>query len=143
MAHAKSNLAPKGISHAFEITEEGEFRWAGVSPLGAEDLVAREARDDRPERARATEFLKVLLADGPVRADLISERAQAAGISESTLKRAKGELGVASKHVGGISGGGEWYWRLPDESKEARRPPGHVGEGGLLAPSDVGRSLDG
>ncbi|MCH8891480.1 MAG: AAA family ATPase, partial [Myxococcales bacterium] len=128
LAHAKSNLAAKGTSLAYEITPSGEFRWAGVSALSAEDLFAPVAGDRQSARSKAKEFLLATLADGPVRPPRVEELAEAAEISESTLKRAKRELGVVSEHAGekGQAGGGEWYWKLPDEGKEARGPEGHT-----------------
>jgi hypothetical protein len=135
MAHAKSNLAAKGASLAYEVTPEGCFRWAGLSGLSAEDLASPQAEDPRPQRAKATDFLRSTLAEGRVRQPHVEELAKEAGISTTTLKRAKSDLGVISEHVGdkGQSGGGEWYWRLPDGFPEARGPEAHPSDSDTLA----------
>jgi putative DNA primase/helicase len=63
-------------------------------------------------RSEAKEFLESMLANGPVDADEIEEAAEANGISERTLRRAKKELRIIVKKKG-ISGG--WEWQLPDQ----------------------------
>lgn len=65
-------------------------------------------------RSDAKEFLESMLANGAVDADEIKEAAEANGISERTLWRAKKELKViATKRKGTITGG--WAWQLPDQ----------------------------
>jgi hypothetical protein len=63
----------------------------------------------------ATEFLRGFLADGPQDARAVAEAASAKGISESTLKRSKAELGVVSRK-NGIAG---WIWELPTDGGHA------------------------
>jgi len=61
-------------------------------------------------RDAAKQFLRDLLADGPVKRTEIEEAADANGISERTLFRAKADLQVMAKRDGA---GGCWTWKLP------------------------------
>jgi hypothetical protein len=135
LAHAKSNLAPKGPSLQYEIGPKGTFSWKGASSLTADDLIASQAASPPSKRDKAKEFILDALANGPVPARMIEEQANAEGISESTRKLAKKALGIESVHLGekGKSGGGEWHWRLPEESKEARGSKVHPKEDEPLA----------
>lgn len=65
-------------------------------------------------RDEAKKFLREILARGPVLKDEIDEAAEANGISERTLKRAKHELKVeARKERGKLDG--KWTWELPHQ----------------------------
>ena len=55
------------------------------------------------------QFLKGLLAHGPVLSTVVLEKAKAAGIAERTLNRAKQHLGIQSDRVDG-----KWHWHLPE-----------------------------
>ena len=57
----------------------------------------------------AKDFLRDLLADGPVDAKEGEEAAAANGISAASLRRARKELGVMSAKAG-FKGG--WQWAL-------------------------------
>jgi len=67
-------------------------------------------------RDEAKKFLNEILADGPVMKAEIEEAAEANGIAERTLFRAKSELNIRAKKDGA---GGAWTWRLPEQ----RKPP--------------------
>jgi hypothetical protein len=140
LAHAKSNLAAKGPSQTYEITVEGEFRWAGSSTVTANELASFTAAEKVTKREEAKDFLTELLAQGPVDYQKVSESAKAEGISPKTLNRAKKDLGVRSEHVGesGQQGGGQWFWSLPCQG-------GHVANSGLdpLANEDARRLVPG
>ena len=60
-------------------------------------------------RKRAKDFLRDLLANGPVDAKEGEEAARANGIKERTLFRARNELGVVA-FKDGFKGG--WQWKL-------------------------------
>lgn len=79
-----------------------------VSGTSADDLAA--PKEMRPHGARdlAAGFLQEVLAAGPRSAKDVQEAAAQRGISETTLKRAKGELRVRSTRVGRRS-----EWSLP------------------------------
>ena len=50
--------------------------------------------DDRPERVDAGEFLREILADGPVRQANVLQASRAKGIAFRTLRRARRRIGV-------------------------------------------------
>jgi hypothetical protein len=54
------------------------------------------------------------LRAGPRSAGDLKREAEAAGISERTLQRAKAMLGVVSNQIGTLNGGHEWQWSLPN-----------------------------
>jgi hypothetical protein len=63
---------------------------------------------------RAVIFLRELLAGGPLLSNEVRVRAEAAGLSWSTIRRAKDQLGVeAVRESEGGSGYGRWRWVLP------------------------------
>ena len=70
------------------------------------------ATESRSPTARDTakNFLREILANGPVNAAEIEEAAEANKIADRTLRRAKDELGIIAKKDGP---NGEWRWHLP------------------------------
>jgi putative DNA primase/helicase len=80
-------------------------------------LEAMQAASDTRSPAvkdEAKKFLREILAQGPVLKDEIEEAAEANGISERTLFRAKNELKVeAHKECGKMNG--KWTWKLPPQ----------------------------
>lgn len=124
MAQSKMNLARKGRSLSFEITDEG-FRWCGTSNLTAEALLATPKTDEeRSALEEATDFLLAVLADGPRQAKEIFAEAKRLGIAEKTLNRAKAKLGIQARKDGELNKKGErtWRWHLPEE-KEGQDDP--------------------
>ena len=77
--------------------------------------VAGHAKGGRQRRRDATRFLRELLANGPVDANTIIERAKALHISERQLRNAAEELHVVKEKPDFAAG---WAWRLrtpPDQ----------------------------
>lgn len=110
--HIKSNVSVLGPAIGYRVDESGFF-WTGESRLTTADLLAAEsAGDERAADEEARKFLRELLADGPLAARKVFEEARKAGISEITLRRAKGREGVGVKKVG-FQGGARWLWSLP------------------------------
>jgi hypothetical protein len=70
----------------------------------------KEAKQKRGTRSEAIEFLRKALASGPQPAELIEQQAEASGISERTLGRARQDLGVIAEKDGYQ---GAWTSRLP------------------------------
>ncbi len=122
IAHAKSNLAPRGPSLAFTI-EDGVLTWAGLASMSADELLEsreqRERRGGHRPRDEAAEFLRSLLGDMPKTQGTVEREANAAGISFRTVRRAKGELGVRSRRVRAEGGAFEWVWSLPGVRDDA------------------------
>jgi hypothetical protein len=106
-AMTKCNVAPELPTLLYRTVPAGataRIEWLGKSNPTPEQIL--ELPNDRP-RDQAREFLEEALAQGPVAAAEVIERAEAEGISEKTLKRAKGNLGVQSQRSGA-----SWEWSL-------------------------------
>jgi hypothetical protein len=78
--------------------------------MTADAAIAAVAGQHKQRRADAVEFLRHLLKDGPVDANVVEARSAAAGISERQLRNAAGMLRIV-KEKSSFAGG--WVWRLP------------------------------
>ena len=121
IVHIKSNLAPKGKSISFELTDT--FYWKGESEITDRDILLAESSKRAIDEAE--EFLQEILSYGPIKADEIIAESVKREIKDRTLKRAKSNLGVVSyrKAEKGKRGSGVWYWKLPD-IKDAKKNEG-------------------
>jgi hypothetical protein len=121
LAHAKSNEV-YGESLGFRIDGEHGLMWeAEAVDLSADDLVASALGGRAPTALEtATTFLERYLRTGAKGQQEVELAATAAGISKTTLTRAKGDVGVLSERRGekGKQGGGEWVWALPVKGLE-------------------------
>ena len=110
---AKNNLAPDVGGLAFRIGDDGLIweRDPVVITAGEALLPAGSDADRAPARKEAAEWLRETLADGPMIASEVFDKADADGINEKTLKTAKREIGVTTRKSGGT--GSPWVWTLP------------------------------
>jgi hypothetical protein len=113
MVHIKHNLTAQGESVGYRISSDENqkmlFEWTGKSDI-TEDMVAESKKADAGKFEEAIQFLKNQLYAGPVDATIIKNTAKENGISESTLKRAKGKLNVKSNAVDASKN--KWNWSL-------------------------------
>jgi hypothetical protein len=96
--------------------------WEGVVHIDADTLLrGHDSRRDAEVRVEAEELLRDLLGDGPARVADAKKLLADAGISASTIQRAKQRLRIRSvrerdeqgKTIG-------WTWQLPtDDEREA------------------------
>jgi hypothetical protein len=111
--HAKGNLAPLGESQGYGFDEDTGLVW-----LGSVDITLDQLFDDKPSKNgvgvdvttaldTAMTFLREELKSGALPSTQVIADANAKGVSERTLKRAKQSLGVRSIQ---IKGG--WLWAL-------------------------------
>jgi hypothetical protein len=120
LSMSKSNLAAPVSSLTFTLEEadNGAVRveWLGESELTAAELLGATTNEQPSAVEAAEEFLRTLLADGPVAQREVQAAAREAGISMSTAKKAKRELGVQSVAVReeGVRGVQGWSWSLPE-----------------------------
>ncbi len=106
----KNNLG-KAAGLAYRIVE-GKIEWEnGPVLIGIDDLI----EDADTPRDEAKEWLRGILADGPVEAKAVLKQAKQDGICERTLRTAKKELKIKSSRSGGSQG--SWAWSLPGEEK--------------------------
>ena len=76
-----------------------------------ETIRAVSTPDDGHGRVNADEFLRDVLANGPMKQADVTTAARARGIADRTLRRARSRLGaVATKQ--GFGRGSFWLWRL-------------------------------
>jgi putative DNA primase/helicase len=124
---AKNNLASAGSGLAYrterKMTSDGiassAVVWDRSSVMvSADEALASDAggRKLRPALTDAEDFLRVLLAAGPVPSKAVKSEASDAGVSGASLRRAAQNLGLKSYRTGGIAGAGSWHWALPHES---------------------------
>jgi len=131
MAPHKSNLAQKQPSLQYTVVgwaideNIGRVEWRGITEHDANSL-ATEALSPHEKSAKeeAMEFLRELLASGPVESRRIKAEAREADIAERTLRRAKDALRIRTKK----DGDGPWMWSLPPEDGQH----GQVGQVGHL-----------
>jgi putative DNA primase/helicase len=123
MLGIKNNLGSKASGLAYRIATKIVTRnivapylvW-GSTPINLtanEALaVANEAAKTRGDSMRqAKQFLRDLLEEGPVAATDAVEKAEAEGINNKTLQRARKTLGVIAEKDKAFQG--RWMWRLP------------------------------
>ena len=126
LACTKINVARMPASLAFRVIscpdrpEVSMIRWEGASPLNASDLLTAPVSQGSSKVAEAVDWLTERLAEGPPPAAEIYDKAEAAGITKITLRRAKKEAGVITERIRGISGSGYWIWQLTTEPKASK-----------------------
>jgi len=83
--------------------------------LNGEDT-RNETKISSPACQEAASFLREVLMNGPVHSIQLRKEAEEAGVSWSSIKRAKKQVGVEINKIGNSSGS-KWVWSLPN-SKE-------------------------
>jgi putative DNA primase/helicase len=111
------------------LTSHIEWDNAPVTVSADQALAATAGGSEaRTAREEAEQFLRDLLAGGPVSAREGEKQARELGIASRTLKRAREKVGVVAEK-GGLKEG--WTWRLPPEGgQHSRRGP--ASESGTL-----------
>lgn len=122
---AKSNLGrgdTKGLAFRIQSRETSNgietsaIEWnSDPVDISADEAFAEPDPDDEGHGARseAEDFLREVLRDGSLPSAQVEKLAEEAGVSASTLKRAKRKIGVKSERVGGLGSGGSWVMSLP------------------------------
>lgn len=98
MIHHKHNWTRKGAAFAYETDDEGRAHWLG--PVNEEALIVDDADHDPIGREDAREFLRGLLAEGPVDVQQVDELGRKKGLQIRTLRRARKDIGAISTSVG-------------------------------------------
>jgi hypothetical protein len=133
LACLKQNLATKGPSLVFRLVAEKDVArilWLGKSDRTADQLLSSEAMHRRrpPTLQKATDFLLQLLAGGPVESSNVERAAEAKGIAQRTLGRAKQELGVVAHRLG-FGTEGKWLCALPSDNIDCQvLQPAHMSD---------------
>jgi putative DNA primase/helicase len=118
----KSNIGRDGDGFAYALAttelpqgiQVSRIAWGTKVEGSARDILDEAEQTDaaglRSERADAAEFLRRVLADGPLKATEIYRQAREAGHAKRTLRRAAKDLGIHPSKEGMSSG---WVWTLP------------------------------
>ncbi len=98
----KNNLAPIGISKAFELVKD-QFQWYGDYEITAEELLHGESKSSKVKKLimELTESYDYISSKDLL--DMVKER----GISKRTLDTVKSELAIGAKKKNNV-----WYWDL-------------------------------
>src|SRR5207244_5307352 len=115
----KCNLGPMPPALAYTIEPTGDTSrvgWVGEVDLSADQIIQHSSPGRQPKNlGEAEDFLREQLAGGSTPAADVMAAANARGISETTLKRAKKKLGIIAERqtdaAGTVAG---WRWRLPE-----------------------------
>jgi hypothetical protein len=96
--------------------------------MTADDAMAQAATygDDRNERHEAGDWLRDVLADGPVAAKELQRMAADSGLAWPNVKRAKSELGVVSQRHG-FGKGSTCSWAMPEATDDTNGSIGRIG----------------
>jgi hypothetical protein len=130
MAQLKNNLGPPQPSLAFTTAAQGDALaipcWLGAVAWTASQLLAKKA-PALPcfPRDRACEFLAEALQEGPRTVRELWPLAQAQGLSERTLQRAKQQLDIRTVRLR-VDGKHLCYWLLPGQELPDSVPPDAV-----------------
>jgi putative DNA primase/helicase len=137
LTRAKSNLARASASATFTIEERQVTNHIKAPALTRGDdrnITSEDVVGDAQERSaqdEAADFLQHLLADGPMNAQEVRNQAQAAGISNRTLDRAKRKAGVISspaRENGEKFTGWQWELRQPQKRNGVLGNVGALGD---------------
>ncbi len=116
LAATKANLAVCPASLRYSIQPHGvsiRLQWGGESAHQASALLAAPSgEENRTTMEEAEEFLRSVLEDGSLSAKDVLRKGEAAGFSDSTLKRAKTRQGIKARRQG-FGAGSTWVWELP------------------------------
>lgn len=114
----KCNIGREAESLTYQVVGDGvsglsRIEWLGYSTKTVSGVMSQPMdRVDREDATEAEEWLRDMLADGPVSSTDIAKEAAKAGFRERALKRAKSSLGVkAQRH--GFGREGQWQWYIP------------------------------
>lgn len=116
VAHVKSSNGPLAATLAFGVSG-GEERppritWLGEDEITAEGLGSTSPRE-RPQLDEAKRMMVGMLSGGGILARQVQRAIRGAGISNSTIARAKSELGVQSIRDG-FGPDAVYFWVLPN-----------------------------
>jgi putative DNA primase/helicase len=157
LIRAKTNIGKSGGGRRYEIhparVESVDGRQIDTTKLiwhkkllpGSPADIRRWAECDKTEMAdgpknRAQQFLKQILADGPLPARELQELAEEDGISTKMLRNARERLGVISTRVNDREGGVWNEWSLPGWASYGDRSSMHgVDDGHARQSRQVGQ----
>lgn len=122
----KNNIGPDAAGLAFRLrgvtlpdgVETCRLEWdrEPVTVTADEAMRPQEPEEHRSATDEAVEFLRSLLADGPMKAVDVQKEARQAGILDKPLRSARERLRIKPQKRG-MAGG--WWWALPAEDAQS------------------------
>jgi putative DNA primase/helicase len=131
LAALKFNIGAAPSSLAYRVGAAGVVWEVEPCSLGAHQLLGEDKSARKPtKRDEARAFLLECLKDGPQPYVRVQSAAREHHINDKTLERAREDLGVESRRVGGLAGAGEWVWHLSpkndNEVSSLAKPPSNL-----------------
>lgn len=132
LVRAKSNISIDngGVAYTVEACtldngiQTTRVLWCGTVKGTAREIlgaVEYQAESGASAMAQAEEFLRDVLADGPVPAKTVLKDGEEAGHSRATIRRAQRSLGVIARKQGRPGDNGQqWVWSLPEAAHRSR-----------------------
>jgi len=113
----KNNLAEDRGGLAYGIVE-GALAWErGPVSMTADDAIGEDRQHDgHTERDHAADWLRELLADGPLPQKAVKEAAGDNGIAWAAVRRAQKRLGIKSRKEG-FGKEARWLWELAGQRR--------------------------
>jgi DNA polymerase bacteriophage-type len=119
----KNNVSRKMSTLAYRINEKqindgikaAYVTWEEIVDVTADQAVAAATPSKNKEASSVTMFLLDILANGPVPAKRIEERAAQRGFSKDQLDRAKKKMSIVAFKEPGVLDG-QWIWALPQHT---------------------------
>jgi len=154
LAVSKCNVMQRAPSLRYRIIEGAgttgttsapRIKWLGESGITADELVRTESTSLRP-RDEAADFLRELLADGPIPATEVQAQSARLGIATATLGRAKKAVGATSNRREWFEGRGidlagsadrGWFWWIPSRQKHTEEVLGATSPSATQAPRPI------
>jgi 5S rRNA maturation endonuclease (ribonuclease M5) len=124
LINSKFNIGDKPSSLAFEI-KEGKIIFENEPVnITAQDVLTSQSNIEAPERDRAVEWLKQILAGGVSKpSNEIFKLAEEQKFKDCTLQRARKELGIKCFPEFDEDGNKSWHWKLPKKDGEQFKLP--------------------
>ena len=118
MLPVKMNVAKPAPGMKFQIVEPGQLEWLGTTSTTANDAFTEQAGRPGPRPEKLEVAMAWLRAQYPTGVNVMSAsdlryQAEDQGISYSTLKRARAELGLESWKEKAFGGRVTWGWDKP------------------------------
>lgn len=121
VAHIKSNVGPLAPSLGYSL-RDGVFGWTGSTELGAVRMCeAPQTAEARERREECADWLRGVLADGPMGAKDMERLAKAKGFGWRIVKDAKKVAGIRSERDR-FGKEGSWQWRLAGSGDDGLKP---------------------
>ena len=107
----KNNLAPRSAEIYYCIDDESNFEWMHIDSYNNEGKGGKVLFSDFKTKSMLAEYIiKDQLTKKDVESDIILKKLAEQGISESTVRRVKEDMGVTA-----YQRNRKWYWSLGDK----------------------------